>query len=154
VNTPLTWLDLRLPKFANRLNIRTMLVNSLFLLFGISMSNALPLDGAQAPRNIVERAKTYKVVNVDGGSPTPSPATTTLLQPTTVTVEVTTSTSTCTTTTEQQLPPEPTEDPEPVIVTVKVTETVSPTKFYDDGMWHTSYAVKTFEELAYPTPSP
>lgn len=38
----------------------------------------------------------------------------------------------------------PTETPKPVFVTVTVPVSDGPTEYYDDGMWHTKYPVKTF----------
>jgi hypothetical protein len=134
-----------------------MLFHSIVLLLGISVSNALPLDHAQAPRKLAQRAKSYAVVNVDGGSTastTLSQVTTTVLQPITVIPKVTSSTSISTPEPSPEPSPEPTPEPKPILVTVVITETASPTKFYDDGMWHTSYPVKTFEEIATPTVTP
>jgi hypothetical protein len=141
-----------------------MLFNSRYLIYGLTIatfSSALPLEGASKPRSLVRRAKSYSVVNVDGGSTASPEATTTVFQPTTATATVTlqksSSSSTSTSAPDSEHPPSeahptPTPTPEPSVVTVIITETASPTKFYDDGMWHTSYAVKTFEEVA-PTPA-
>ncbi|KAF2191461.1 hypothetical protein K469DRAFT_720478 [Zopfia rhizophila CBS 207.26] len=39
---------------------------------------------------------------------------------------------------------------EPSIVTVVITTTqMGPTEYYDNGLWHTSYAVKTFETVVF-----
>lgn len=138
-----------------------MLFTSRYWIFALSiasLSNALPLDAALKPRNLVQRAKSYSVVNVDGGSTVPSDTPTTVLETTTaiVTSKATSSTPTSTSTPSStpakkqpssQASPKPTSTPKPSVVTVIITETVSPTEFYDDGMWHTLYPVKTFEQV-------
>lgn len=128
-----------------------------------ALAGALPLD-------VVPRAKSYAVVNVDGGgSPTKAPAKpTTVLEEKTTTVEVvnpgptvtatvvqpaptptvtssssatssskgtSTRTSTATTTTA--------EKPKTSVVTVTITPSPKSTEYYDDGMWHTKYAIKS-----------
>ncbi|KAF1837362.1 hypothetical protein BDW02DRAFT_566217 [Decorospora gaudefroyi] len=45
------------------------------------------------------------------------------------------------------------ETPKPIFITVTVSNDDGPTQYYDDGMWHTYYRVKTFEAVA-ATPSP
>jgi hypothetical protein len=47
--------------------------------------------------------------------------------------------------------PSTTVTPTPVFVTVTVTDDAGPTEYYDNGMWHTSYRIKTFEAVAAPT---
>ncbi|KAH6616729.1 hypothetical protein C7974DRAFT_402341 [Boeremia exigua] len=146
-----------------------------------TLVNALPLDISQ-PRDLVPRAKSYSVINVDGGASTAAPAdaTTVQVEGPTVTAEITatttkpvpvpvaTSTSTsCTSsstsqpssstptptsssTTTTQIASSTTEAPKPVFVTVTVTDG-GPTEYYDNGLWHTSYRVKTFEAVATPS---
>ncbi|KAJ8117839.1 hypothetical protein OPT61_g1051 [Boeremia exigua] len=136
-----------------------------------TLVNSLPL-GTTQPRDVVPRAKSYSVINVDGGAATKAPAeaTTTVEQTvkSTVTAEVTatvvepapvsaapstssstprpsSSTPTSTRTTQTA---STTQTPKPVFVTVTVTEDGGPTEYYDDGMWHTSYRIKTFEAIA------
>ncbi|PSN66775.1 hypothetical protein BS50DRAFT_573580 [Corynespora cassiicola Philippines] len=145
----------------------------------LTLSDGLPLEGALKPRAIAPRAKSYSIVNVDGGSSTPPPpkaTTTTVVEketktkvktetlkvtdtPPTVTDTVTTAvtptpapgpTSKCSTDDEQSAPSpsgKPVETPAPSVVTIIITETTGPTEFYDNGMWHTNYPVKTFESV-------
>lgn len=112
-------------------------------LFMASLTACLPVDGALQPRdNLAPRSKKYSVVNVDGGS-TDQPTSIVDEKPATVTLEVTTTP----TSKDKQSAPTPSPKTTPtkeVVVTVVVTETASPTKFYDDGMWQTRYPVKTF----------
>ncbi|KAF2633718.1 hypothetical protein BU25DRAFT_405588 [Macroventuria anomochaeta] len=159
-----------------------------------TLVNALPLDPNQ-PRDILPRAKSYSVINVDGGASTEAPAdATTVVDQTTKTVEVTkpgptvtaevtatvvepvpapaatsistswtsssTSSSTPTSTpsstkikptTISAVASTTTETPKPVFVTVTVTDDAGPTEYYDNGMWHTSYRIKTFEAVATPS---
>ena len=154
--------------------------------------NALPLDGASSPRVIAPRAKSYSIVNVDGGSTSaPPPEATTIVEVKTKTrtVEVTativdptpapvptlssasasssapksTLTSTLQTlvpTPSSTLQPTPssseqhTETEKPSIVTVIVTAPAEPTEYYDNGIWHTSYVIKSFTAAAVATPRP
>ncbi|CAO2647798.1 Nn.00g087200.m01.CDS01 [Neocucurbitaria sp. VM-36] len=39
------------------------------------------------------------------------------------------------------------ETPKPIIVTVTAPENSGPSDFYDNGMWHTLYRIKTFEAV-------
>ncbi|KAF2241547.1 hypothetical protein BU26DRAFT_172689 [Trematosphaeria pertusa] len=156
-----------------------MLFNTLYLTFLLStLSAGLPLEGALQPREIIPRAKSYAIVNVDGGSSTPPPAeTTTVTEDKTKTIKVTDAASTPTDTATATLHPtpaptgserssgptratssspattpqpkpssseRPVATPAPSIVTIVITETAAPTEYYDNGMWHTSYVVKTF----------
>ncbi|KAH7380710.1 hypothetical protein BKA66DRAFT_465233 [Pyrenochaeta sp. MPI-SDFR-AT-0127] len=43
---------------------------------------------------------------------------------------------------------EPTETLKSIFVTVTVPADSGPTEYYDDGMWHTLYPIKTFEAVA------
>lgn len=144
-----------------------------------TLVNALPLDINQ-PRGVVPRAKSYSVINVDGGASTQAPtdATTTVDQTTktvdgpTVTAEVTatvlepvpvpaapstsssstpSSSTTTTTSSSTRTTASPTTTAKPVFVTVTVTQDDGPTEYYDNGMWHTSYRIKTWEAVATPT---
>ncbi|KAF9697471.1 hypothetical protein EKO04_004856 [Ascochyta lentis] len=159
-----------------------------------TLAYALPLDTTK-PRDLVPRAKSYSVINVDGGASTEVPAdATTIVEQTTKTVQVTnpgptitaevtaavvepvpapvaTSTSTsCTSSSPSQSPSSTstpssistttiptsassvastsTETPKPVFVTVTITDDAGPTEYYDSGMWHTSYRIKSFEAVA------
>lgn len=143
--------------------------------------SALPLDQNQ-DREVVPRAKSYSVVNVGGGASTEAPATT-IVDQTTKTVEITnagpTITAKVTATIVESVPaatssstssptpsstpsssstrtssPSTTAMPTPVFVTVTVTDAAGPTEYYDNGMWHTSYRVKTFEVAASSTALP
>ncbi|KAF3002037.1 hypothetical protein E8E13_008813 [Curvularia kusanoi] len=147
-----------------------------------TLTNALPLDANQ-PRNVVVRAKSYSVINVDGGATTGVPAeATTTVQVTnpaaTVTAEITatvpqpapvpaspsftssaspsassssSSKRTSTSTKPTQTTMSTTATPKPVFVTVTVTTDGGPTEYYDNGMWHTSYRIKSFEAVATPS---
>ncbi|OCK73692.1 hypothetical protein K432DRAFT_387254 [Lepidopterella palustris CBS 459.81] len=138
------------------------------------LTSAFPLDAAQQPRpNLLRRAKTYSVVNVDGGS-TPSPPSVTILETvmasatpkmeTIITTDVVTpSTNTATSiltvveSSTAKQPPSPTllqtgvTSAEPSIVTIVITasESAATTEYYDDGTWHTRYPVKTFTTTAW-----
>ncbi|KAI4662358.1 uncharacterized protein J4E79_004647 [Alternaria viburni] len=48
----------------------------------------------------------------------------------------------------------PVETPKPIFVTVTLSPDNGPTEYYDDGMWHTHYRVKTFEAAAAVTAAP
>lgn len=139
-----------------------------------TLTNALPFD-AQQPRNIVPRAKSYSVINVDGGATTEAPVeatktievvnpgptvtakvTTTVVEPAPVPVSPSTTSSasssaTSSSTRTTKNPPTTTVTPKPVFVTVTVTTDDGPTEYYDNGMWHTSYRIKTFEAAATPS---
>jgi Ulp1 family protease len=113
-----------------------------------TMASALPLDA-------VPRAKSYAVVNVDGGSPTKAPAKpTTAPEEKTTTVEVANPGPTVTTTVVKPAPTRTvtssstststkSEKPKTSVVTVTVTPSPTPIEYYDDGMWHTRYPIKS-----------
>jgi hypothetical protein len=148
----------------------------------------LPTLAVGLPYNIVPRAKSYEIINVDGGQSTqapPPPPETTIVEATktvevqtpgpTVTQEVTTiivssapaptsdsSSPTCTSSTSESWPlsasmlapvvtnstsstPTAIETPKPVFVTVTVPKDNGTTQYYDNGMWHTRYPIKSFE---------
>lgn len=150
-------------------NIRIVALASI----AATLINALPLDTNQ-PRDIVPRAKSYSVINVDGGATSKASAEATkTVQVTgpaaTVTAEVTatvvepapvptspsttssTSSSSSSKRTSTSTKPSTTTTAKPVFVTVTVTTDDGPTEYYDNGMWHTSYRVKTFEAIATPS---
>ena len=151
------------------LNIRIVTLASI----AATLINALPLDANQ-PRDIVPRAKSYSVINVDGGAtseaPTEATKTVQVTDPaTTITAEITatvvepapvptspsTTSSTSSSSSSKRIStsstPSTTATPKPVFVTVTVTTDDGPTSYYDNGMWHTSYRVKTFEAIATPS---
>ncbi|OAL49436.1 hypothetical protein IQ07DRAFT_588009 [Pyrenochaeta sp. DS3sAY3a] len=146
-----------------------------------TLASGLPLDTPR-PRYIVPRAKSYAVINVDGGLSTEAPPPAVTVAPgtktvqvvnpgPTVTQEVTTviiqpapapaatssssqstsspsassASSTSTSTITSISTPIPT--PEPIRVTVTVPQAAETTEYYDDGMWHTKYRVKSFEAV-------
>ncbi|CAI6340065.1 unnamed protein product [Periconia digitata] len=137
-------------------------------LFLCTLTVGLPLDNAPRAPQILPRAKTYAIVNVDGGSSTtapppapPSSQPTTIIddktktetieppKPTTNKPSATASSPSITSTSSKV--PEPqtvTATAAPSVVTVIITETSSPTAYYDDGQWHTSYAIKTWAALS------
>ena len=138
-----------------------------------TLISALPLDTNQ-PRDVVPRAKSYSVINVDGGATSKASAEATkTVQVTnpaaTVTAEVTatvvepapaptspsttssTSSSSSSKRTSTSTRPSTTATPKPVFVTVTVTTDDGPTEYYDNGMWHTSYRIKTIEAIATPS---
>jgi hypothetical protein len=133
--------------------------NAFSLILAISsLAAALPLEGAANPRELHARTKTYVIVNVDGGSTSAPPKPTTVVENTTKTVKVTdapttitdkvtataTPTSTSTPKSSPSKPAQQTPAPPPSVVTIVVTESAAPTEYYDNGLWHTSYPVKTF----------
>ncbi|KAF1921112.1 hypothetical protein BDU57DRAFT_509731 [Ampelomyces quisqualis] len=126
------------------------------------LSNALPFD---TPRQLAPRQKNYSVINVDGGStekgdativikPTktvevvnPGPTITQEVTTTIVTIQSTSSTrpsATSTPASSKSIPVE-TPKPKPILVTVTVPKDDGKTEYYDDGLWHTYYRVKSFE---------
>ncbi|KAF2007017.1 hypothetical protein P154DRAFT_180915 [Amniculicola lignicola CBS 123094] len=180
-----------------------MLFNTLHLLFALSIStltNALPLDGSPR-KHLVPRAKSYAIVNVDGGStappeaevtttvvkektktrtvevtpvaptvtdtiavaeptpaptptrtptPTPSPKSSSSSSSATSTSASSSSSSQTSSTSTSQPPPSSSEEPSsstgPSIVTVTITASdASPTEYYDNGLWHTRYAINSFD---------
>lgn len=183
-----------------------MLFNYQYLAFALLLpllTKGLPLEATSKVRDIAPRAKSYAIVNVDGGS-TAAPDATTVVEKTKVeteTVQVTHVASTMTGTinsatadpTLAPTPPssspspssskssispsasyistpssvvstpestpqpsssssvKPTPTVDPSVVTVIITETAGPTEYYDNGLWHTSYAVKTFENIVLTT---
>lgn len=126
-----------------------------------TLANGLPLDS----RDIHPRAKSYDVINVDGGSPTRAPTQDTTTIEVTATVTGSTSATTTSsasrslisTTTSYSISTasitsspsssisEPTVTPKPIFVTVTVPIEGGPTDYYDDGLWHTRYPIKSFE---------
>ncbi|KAF2872160.1 hypothetical protein BDV95DRAFT_571615 [Massariosphaeria phaeospora] len=148
-----------------------MLFNSLcFTLLPLfsTLSNGRPLDAAEKPRDLAPRAKSYLVINVDGGSSTPpAPEATTVIEEKTKTkietIQITNSptaspsatpiaspSTSCKSSSGPQSSSPPAspltiETAPPSVVTVIITETAGPTEYYDNGLWHTSYRVKTVE---------
>jgi hypothetical protein len=135
------------------------------------LASALPFN---TPRQIVPRQKNYSVINVDGGSsngaqpttvvkltktvevanpgPTVTQAVTTVLSvaltptPSCSTSESTTSVPSSTITSAAVVSSSvPIETPKPIFITVTASNDDGPTEYYDNGLWHTSYRVKTFE---------
>lgn len=136
------------------------------------LASALPFD---TPRQVVPRQKHYSVINVDGGSSDSAQATTvvkstktvevvnpgpTVTQDITTTVlsvvPAPTSSTSCSdsttsapsitwTSVSSSSTSRPIETPKPIFVTVTVPNDDGPTEYYDNGLWHTSYRVKTFE---------
>jgi len=122
-------------------------------------TSAFPL-GAIAPRQ-----KNYSVINVDGGN---QPAQATTVIEATKTIEIISpgpeatsnaaptptpaSSSPCSSSSSSSTPTtsssasisKPVETPKPVFVTVTVPKDDGPTEYYDDGMWHTRYRIKSF----------
>jgi hypothetical protein len=135
------------------------------------LSNALPFD---TPRQLAPRQKNYSVINVDGGStekaeattvikPTktvevvnPGPTITQQVTTTVVTIESTSSTTPSVTSTpaSSKSAPVETPKPKPIFVTVTVPKNDGPTEYYDNGLWHTYYPVKSFEAAAAATSVP
>jgi spore germination protein YaaH len=151
-------------------NIRTLVI-----LAGLSMlSNALPFD---TPRQIAPRQKKYSVINVDGGStqaaqattvveatktvevvnpgPTITEKVTTIVTPSRNAAPTTSSTSSSTSVLVSTSIIVETPKPTSVVVTVTVPQDDGPTHYYDDGLWHTYYRIKSFEPaVATFVPSP
>ncbi|KAH7400930.1 hypothetical protein DE146DRAFT_654407 [Phaeosphaeria sp. MPI-PUGE-AT-0046c] len=131
------------------------------IIAGISiLSDALPFD---TPRQLAPRQKKYSVINVDGGStqaaqattvveatktvqvvnpgPTVTEQVTTIVTPS-KSVAPTTSSTPCSTSRVVETP-----KPTPIFITVTASEDDGPTRYYDDGMWHTHYRIKSFEPV-------
>ncbi|KAF2712071.1 hypothetical protein K504DRAFT_464159 [Pleomassaria siparia CBS 279.74] len=155
-----------------------MLFNPIYLslIFCIfNISSALPLEGAPKLHALAQRAKSYSIVNVDGGSTSAPQPTTVIVERTTAeTVKVTASAPAVTsiltiTVNDTTLAPAPTS-PSPSSTTSAAHTPVptlrstsqpplpstseKPTKYYDDGQWHTRYAIKSSAATAVVTPSP
>lgn len=136
------------------------------LLFS-SYVNSLPLESHPKNDILVARAKSYSIVNVE-------PPQTTIVEKET---KITTKTKTAIVTDSHSkstviVTPTPAPIPSPTtttytsettqssklsapsVVTIIVTETAEPTRFYDNGLWKTLYPVKTFETFAVPTTTP
>ncbi|KAI4929945.1 hypothetical protein J4E85_004566 [Alternaria conjuncta] len=142
------------------LNAQTLALAAFFS----TLATGRPLDSSK-PREIVPRNKSYSVVNVGGDASTPVATATSVIK-TTKTVEVVGPAQTVTqevtaTVVEPQPAPASTsscsssiETPKPIFVTVTLSPDNGPTEYYDDGMWHTHYRVKTFEAAAAVTAAP
>lgn len=118
---------------------------------------------AEATTIVDQTTKTVEVTNA--GPTVTAKVTATVIEPVPVPAETSTSTSSSTcspwpsssssssstsikaTTTSSPM----TVTPTPVFVTVTVTDEPGPTEYYDNGMWHTSYRVKTWAAVAAPT---
>lgn len=138
------------------------------------LSDALPFD---TPRQLAPRQKKYSVINVDGGStqaaqattvveatktvqvvnpgPTITEQVTTIVTPSKSAPPTTSTTPSSTSTLVRTSIVVETPRPTPVFVTVTVPQDDGPTQYYDDGMWHTYYRIKSFEAaVATFVPSP
>ncbi|KAF1842433.1 uncharacterized protein K460DRAFT_370398 [Cucurbitaria berberidis CBS 394.84] len=132
-----------------------------------TLASARPLD-AQNPRDLAARSRSYTIINVDGGSSTGAPAQATTVLKETQTVQVAnpgpTVTQQITSVVYQPAAPAPASTNSSSISTSSAStsslvasstvlastsastpiETASPS-YYDNGMWHTYYQVKTPE---------
>ncbi|CAN9152505.1 unnamed protein product [Alternaria alternata] len=159
------------------LNPRTLALAALFS----TLVTGRPFDSPK-PRDVGRRDKSYSVVNVGGDSSTPAPAIATSVIETTKTVEVVAGASTdnqlqleqrievfvfVNTRSNNDVDVDsgrifinshsistPIETPKPIFVTVTISKGDGPTEYYDDGMWHTHYRIKTFEAAAVVTAAP
>jgi hypothetical protein len=106
--------------------------------------------------------QTTKTVEVTNAGPTvTAKVTTTVIELGPVPAEISTSTSSSSSSSTPSssstsikattTSPSTTVTPTPILVTVTVTDDAGPTEYYDDGMWHTHYRIKTFEAVAAPT---
>lgn len=148
------------------LNVANMLYDTRTFL----LATLLPSVAFGLPFDLALRAKSYSVINVDGGSSAQvtSLLTTTVKATTTIEVQnpAPTVTQAVTTTVTQSVPTvassssgytsstpapstpssagksSPTATPAPIFVTVTVPANGPTTEYYDDGMWHTRYAIK------------
>jgi hypothetical protein len=110
---------------------------------------------------VVKPTKTVQVVNpgptvtqevtttVANAAPAPTP-TSSSSKSTSSTSCLTTSTSSSQSTPAVSKPAsssisKPVETPKPIYVTVTVPKDDGPTEYYDNGLWHTNYRIKTFE---------
>ncbi|KAJ4382160.1 hypothetical protein N0V86_002491 [Didymella sp. IMI 355093] len=122
---------------------------------GGGASTEAPVDAT----TVVDR--TTKTVEVTNPGPTvTAKVTTTVVESVPVPAKTSsTSSSTCsptptsssTSTKATTTSPSTTTTPTPIFITVTVTDDAGPTEYYDNGMWHTSYRIKTFEAVAAPT---
>lgn len=94
-----------------------------------------------------------KTIRVTDAAPTKTGEATTTVAPAPV---PTSSSSACTSSTSSPISTpqpsstptaHPSETPVPSVVTVTVSEPTGTTEYYDNGLWHTSYAIKTFEQV-------
>ncbi|KAF3048881.1 hypothetical protein E8E11_005117 [Didymella keratinophila] len=120
---------------------------------------------AEATTVVDQTTRTVEVTNA--GPTVTAKVTTTVLEPVSVPAETSASTSRSSpspTPSSSSSPsssstsikatttlPSTTVTPTPVFVTITVTDDAGPTEYYDNGMWHTSYRIKTFEAVAAPT---
>jgi hypothetical protein len=117
-------------------------------------------DGAEAT-TVIKSTKTVAVVNpgptithdvtttVFSVAPAPTPTTSCSESTTSAAASITSKPVSSSTTSI------PIETPKPIFVTVTVPKDDGPTEYYDNGLWHTYYRVKTFEAaVATVVPSP
>jgi hypothetical protein len=117
--------------------------------------SVINVDGGESAQatTVVEPTKTVEVVNP--GPTITQEVTTTVVNaapaPTTASSssESTRSTPSITSTPTISATPsstsKPIETPKPIFVTITIPKDDGPTEYYDDGLWHTHYRVKTFE---------
>lgn len=112
---------------------------------------------ADATTVVDQATKTVEVTNA--GPTVTAKVTTTIVEPVPAPAATSTSSSTSspaptsrsTTTKAATTSPSTTATPTPVFVTITVTDDAGPTEYYDNGMWHTSYRIKTFNAVATPS---
>jgi len=108
-------------------------------------------DAAQAT-TVVKSTKTVEVINpgptvtqettttVLSVAPGPTPESSTWDRTSSAPSSTITSSSAVTSSSSK-----PVETAKPIFVTITVSKDDGPTEYYDNGLWHTSYRVKTFE---------
>ncbi|KAH3938832.1 hypothetical protein HBI56_178040 [Parastagonospora nodorum] len=122
----------------------------------INVDGGSSSDAAQAT-TVVKSTKTVEVINP--GPTVTQETTTTVLSvapaptrkssTTDCTTSAPSSTSTSSTKTSSSVvtssSSKPVETPKPIFVTITVSKDDGPTEYYDNGLWHTLYRIKTFE---------
>lgn len=126
----------------------------------INVDGGSSSDAAQAT-TIVKSTKTVEVINpgptvtqeitttVLSVAPAPTPKSSTSDRKTSAPSSTITSSPTVITSssavTSSSSNSKPVETPKPIFVTITVPKDDGPTEYYDNGLWHTSYRVKTFK---------
>ncbi|KAF3036051.1 hypothetical protein E8E12_004858 [Didymella heteroderae] len=104
----------------------------------VEVTNAGPTVTAKATTTVIESVPAPAETSISTSTNSP------VSSPTPFPTSTSSSTSIKATTTS----PSKIVTPTPIFVTVTVTDDAGPTEYYDNGMWHTSYRIKTFEAVA------
>ncbi|KAF2828412.1 hypothetical protein CC86DRAFT_368661 [Ophiobolus disseminans] len=119
--------------------------------------SVINVDGGSTEAQATTVIKSTKTVEVVNPAPTVTQQVTTVIEAaptlapakssskcTTSATSTPTSKSTSTTTSSTSTISKAVETPKPIFITVTVPKDDGPTEYYDNGMWHTNYRIKTF----------